>query len=157
VPPPNLDRPVTSAKPRQQWRARRYVITCDELDAARGLLGILAPVEIRLTRYADDTYGRLIGFRDGFWVVGLDTYLSPRQASITLWHELVHVAQAERSGGLEQFHHVVRSEAEAARLIGRSARRFLLSRAYRRMPHEREAERRGRRGHRRSRLAHRRV
>jgi hypothetical protein len=69
----------------------------------------------------------------------------------------VHVAQAQRAGGLEQFHNLALSEAEAARLFGRAARRFLWSRAYRRMLHEREAERRGRRGHRRLMLAYRRV
>jgi hypothetical protein len=133
------------------------LITGEDVDAARELFGIVAPVEIRLTRYSYDTCGRLIGFRNGVWIIGLDTYLSPRQASLTLWHELAHVAQAERVGGIEQFHELVLSEAEAARLIGRSARRFLWSRAYRRMPHEREAERRGRRGHRESRLARRRA
>jgi hypothetical protein len=146
-----------SGNPRRRWRARRYLITGEDVDGARELLGIVAPVEIRLTRYAYDTCGRLIGFRNGVWIIGLDTYLSPRQASLTLWHELVHVAQAERAGGLGQFHGLARSEAQAARLLGRSARRFLWSRAYHRMPHEREAKRRGRRGHRRRRLARRRV
>ena len=159
MPPANPDyvRGTTSGRPGRRWRGRRYVITGQEVDATRELLGIVAPVEIRLTRYLDDTCGRLIAFRNGVWIIGLDTYLSPRQASLTLWHELVHVAQAQQAGGLEQFRDLVLIEAEAARLFGRSARRLLWSRAYRRMPHEREAERRGRHGHRTSRLARRRV
>lgn len=140
-------------EPQQRWRGRRYVITRRDVDVARRLLGILAPVDIRLTRYLDDTCGRLIACRDGTWIVGLDTYLSPCQASLTLWHELVHVAQAERVGGIEQFDDMVLREAQAARLVGPRERRFFWSRSYRRMPHEWEAERRGRRGHRRRRLA----
>jgi hypothetical protein len=146
----------TPRKRPEQWRAKRYVITRAALDEARRLLGIVAPIEIRLTSYKDATFGRLIAYRDGVWIIGLDTYLSARQASITLWHELVHVAQAQRAGGIEQFHELVWDEAQAARLVGPRERRFLWSRAYRRMPHEREAERRGRQGHRRARLARRR-
>jgi hypothetical protein len=107
MPAGDLDRRSTSTKPRRRWRARRYLITADDVDAARELFGILAAVEIRLTRYAYDTCGRLIGFRNGVWIIGLDTYTSPRQASLTLWHELVHVAQAERAGGTEQPHDLV--------------------------------------------------
>jgi|SRR6516225_1761101 hypothetical protein len=84
MPPPSLDRRNTSGKPRRQWRARRYLIAGEDIDAARELLGAVAPVEIRLSRYSYDTYGRLIGLRFGVWIIGPDTYLSPRQASLTL-------------------------------------------------------------------------
>jgi hypothetical protein len=140
-------------KPLQRWRGRRFVITRPDLDEACRSLGIAAPVEIRLTRYRDGACGRLIGFRDGVWIVGLDTYLSPRVASLTLWHELVHIWQAQRAGGIAAFDEVVLSEALAPRVVGPSVRRFFWTRAYRWMPHEREAERRGKHGHRGRRLA----
>jgi hypothetical protein len=44
-------------RPRRRWRSQRYVITGEEVDWARKLLGIVAPVELRLTRYSYDTYG----------------------------------------------------------------------------------------------------
>jgi hypothetical protein len=144
-------------KPPERWRARRYVVTRAALNESRRLRGIVGPVEIRLTRYKDATFGRLIAHRDGTWIVGLDTYLSPRDASITLWHELVHVAQAERVGGMEQLDEMVFREALAARLAGPRERRFFWLRAYRRMPHEREAELRGSEGHRRAPVAGRRT
>ena len=129
------------------------MITRRDVEAARRLLSIVAPVEIRLTRYLDGTCGRVIGFRDGVWIVGLDTYLNPRDASITLWHELVHVHQMGKLGGIAQFGDMALREAREARVVGPRARLFFWKRAYRRMPHEREAERRGRRSHRRFRLA----
>lgn len=128
------------------------MITRTDLNTARRVLGISAPVELRITRYRDDTCGRLIANRDGTWIVGLDTYLS-RQASLTLWHELVHIAQAERVGGVKNFEEMVLEEAVAGRLVGPRERRWFWSRAYRRMPHEREAERLGRRQYRCIRLA----
>ena len=111
------------------------MITRRDVDAARRLLSIVAPVEIRLTRYLDGTCGRVIGFRDGVWIVGLDTYLNPRDASITLWHELVHVHQMGKLGGIAQFGEMALREAREARVVGPRARLFFWKRAYRRMPH----------------------
>jgi hypothetical protein len=99
-------------------RGGRFVITRADLDETRRSLGIVAPVEIRLTRYGDRTCGRLIGFRDNAWIVGLDTYLSPRVASLTLWHELMHICQAQQAGGIGRFDEVVLREALAARVVG---------------------------------------
>jgi hypothetical protein len=121
------------------------------------MLGITSPVDLSITDYwGGATCGRLIGFMEGRWRIGLDTFLSPRQASRTLWHELIHVAQGQRAGGLAELDALMKREVRNARLAGRGQRRWFRGWAYRRMPAEREAEREGRRLHRRLRLARRR-
>lgn len=141
---------------KDEWRGRRYVIKRERLDLARRRLRIEQPVEIRITYYRTGDDGGVIGFRDGTWRIGLDTYLTANQASRTLWHELVHVAQARRAGGLDQLFARVKREHRAVRLSGRNPRRFFKSHAYRQMPLEKEAEQRSRLWHERYPLAQRR-
>jgi hypothetical protein len=104
-------------------------------------LGIRDPVHVSITDYwGGEMAGRLIGFRAGSWRLGVDTHLSAAQASRTLWHELMHVVQAQDAGGLDQFDARVVKELRAAGLLGRDQRRFARHRAYNRIPTEREAE-----------------
>lgn len=139
---------------KDEWRGERFVITRQRLDGARRRLRIAEPVEIRFTRYTKAGFGgRLSGFKEGSWRIGLDKTLSVNEASRTLWHELVHVAQARRMGGFPVWDKRVQQEMRDARLNGPHPRKFFCGHAYNRMPLEREAERRGRRWHKRFTLA----
>ncbi len=85
--------------------------------------------------------GRLIGFLDGEWRIGVDTHLSASQASRTLWHELMHALQSHEASGLSEFDARVAQELRTAGLRGRNQRRFARGRAYNRIPTELEANR----------------
>jgi hypothetical protein len=88
-------------------------------------------VELRITDcWGGATAGRVIGFDAGSWRIGLHTYLSPKQASRTLWHELIHIAQAQQTGGLDELDIRVMNELRTARLFGTGQRRFLRGWAY---------------------------
>ena len=140
------------------WSGRGFAIRRQDVEDACERLGIKAPVELKLTRYDDryGTVGRLVGFRNGSWRIAIDTYLRPPEASRTVYHELAHVLQAERVGGMQRL--IDRHEAEfrAARLTGRDQRRFFRARAAARTPLEQEAEQLARRWHRQFSLADRR-
>lgn len=131
------------------WTGKGFAIRRRDVKDACSRLGINAPVELKLTRYDDraGTVGRLVGLRDGSWRIALDTYLRPAEASRTVYHELAHVVQAQRLGGMQRL--IDRQEAEfrAARLTGRDQRRFFRTRAAARTPLEREAEQLARRCH----------
>jgi len=105
-------------------------------------LRIADPVELKLVRYTNKwgTVGRVVGFRDGAWRIAIDTTLHPDDAAETLLHELAHVLQAQRLGGIEALFAQADRELLAGRLVGPGARRFFRHRAALRMPLEREAE-----------------
>lgn len=129
-----------------EWRGQRFVIRRERFEQACGKLGIKQPVALSIRR-VDNNKGQIVGFRDGAYRVTLDTYLRPRDASITLWHELVHVMQAEREGGWEAFDARGASEMREARLAGRGQRKHFRDWAERHIPLEQEAEKLGRQLH----------
>jgi hypothetical protein len=130
------------------WSGERFTITRAALEEACQRVGVQSPVEIVLTRYRYQTVGRLAGRRDGIWRITLDATLSAREASRTVYHELAHVVQAERLGGLPNLEARYDAQLRAARLIGRSQRRLFRSRTLSRISLEREAERIAKRWHR---------
>lgn len=67
------------------------------LNAAIDALGLDLPVDIRFHARVGSTNGnyRFDGRRHD---IMLKSYLTPEQASSTLWHELTHAMQAERAG-----------------------------------------------------------
>ena len=118
------------------WKVKLSVIT----QAAR-TLGIAGPINVCVTgRMHASTLGAFDGEKDGVWGIYLDRYLTPRQASLTLWHELVHVAQAERAGGMVELDKRFDRERRAGRLDGPRPLKFFRLRAYHNLPLEREAE-----------------
>ncbi len=125
-----------------QWRGRRFVIRRSRIDEARRGLGIVEPVELKLTRYTNErgTAGRLIGLRDGAWRIALDTYVSAAEASRTVYHELAHVVQAQRLGGMQQLVQRHDQELLAARRLSPAQGRFFRAIKAEGMPIEREAE-----------------
>lgn len=141
---------------RHGWYGRGFTIRRRDLDEACAKLGVIAPVEVKLTRYddPDGTVGRLIGFVDGTWRIALDTYLPPAEASRTTYHELGHVLQAQRLGGMRELLEQQNHEFSAARLVGRHQRRLLRGRAIARTPLEREAEQLARTWHKQFPIAH---
>ncbi len=137
------------------WYGRRFFIRRQQLEDARQRLGIRIPVELKLTVYTnrEGTVARLVGLRGGKWRIALDTHLRANQASMTVYHELAHVLQAERLGGMEQLVAQRKEEEQAAGLIGPNQRKHLRGRAVDRMPLEVEAEQRARRWHKQRPLA----
>jgi hypothetical protein len=99
-------------------------------------LGIHDEVEVLVRDYKYGL-GAYIGHRDGKHRLGITTFLPYRTASRIVWHELTHVAQLEQLGerGLER-----RRGQECAQVgLSADAEHRADSRAYRRMPLEREA------------------
>jgi len=118
------------------WRIQLSLI-----EQAIEILGIVNPVNVCVTRTMDvTTLGALDGEKSGTWQICIDRFLTPTQASLTLWHELVHVAQAESAGGMHELDERLDRERCAARLDGPRKRTFFRLRAYRNLPLEREAE-----------------
>lgn len=68
------------------------------LEAAKIELGLDFPVKIRFNSRMGSTRGNY-RFKGTHHDIMIKSYLSPEQASSTLWHELTHAMQAERSGG----------------------------------------------------------
>ena len=134
---------------RGAWRGKRYVVVRHRVVEACIRLGITDAVQVRITDYwGGETAGRVIGFdASSSWRIGLDTYLGAAEASRTLWHELIHVRQAQQMGGLDQLDARVIDALRTARLLGRGQRRWFRNWAYRSIPTEREAERLARRWH----------
>src|SRR5947209_6748310 len=129
-----------------EWRGRRFVIRRERLEEACKKLGISDPVELSI-RSMEKNKGRVRGYRDGAFRITLDTYLSRRDASRTLWHELVHVMQAEREGGFEALDARAAKEMREASLEGQNQRKRFRDRTYGGTPLEREAEALGRQAH----------
>lgn len=140
---------------REGWLGRGFLIRREGLDAARSRVGVKAPVELKLTTYNGDreTVGRVVGLRHGVWSIALETYLSPRQASLTVYHELAHVLEAQRVGGFDALLNLQEDELRRARVIGRGQRKHLRRWAIARTPLEREAERLAHAWHREHHLA----
>ena len=59
-------------------------------------LGLTLPVDIRFHSRVGNTNG-IHRFRKNRHVIMLKSYLKPKDASNTLWHELTHARQAERA------------------------------------------------------------
>jgi hypothetical protein len=94
---------------------------------------------VKVTRHYYENYdGRYIGVRSGLHRIGIASDLSPREASMTLWHELMHAKQAECLGGHPQFERQWWGEMRAAGLSRVEAARADGAR-YSRTPMEREA------------------
>jgi hypothetical protein len=135
---------------RDGWYGRGFWIPRERLLLACAAIGIETPVELKLTTYRSDrgTVGRLVGLRNGVWRIAVETYLSPRQGSLTVFHELAHVLQAERVGSFEALLELQDKEFRGARVTGRGQRTYLRSWAISRTPLEQEAERLAKRWHR---------
>lgn len=74
-----------------------FTVTQSALADAIDLLDLKLPVKIRY----NGRYGATAGnyrFAGGHHDIMLKSYLTPEQASSTLWHELTHAMQAERVG-----------------------------------------------------------
>lgn len=80
------------------------------------------------------------GWRAGAWRFAVDTNLPPSEASRSVYHEMAHILQAQRLGGLDTFDARVDEEMRAAGLAGRSHRTVFRYSAYENMPLEVEAE-----------------
>ena len=131
-----------------------WMIKLSTIDLAIHIVEIAQPVSVCVTRKMDPaTLGLLDREDHGTWRIYLDRFLTVRQASITLWHELVHVEQAERAGGIEKLEERIDQERVTARLDGPQQRRFFRLRAYRNLPLEREAEEHAQALHKRLHLA----
>jgi hypothetical protein len=75
-----------------------FVIDNAVLDDAKDLLGLQKPVKIRFNNRVGGTLGNHRFRLDGYHDIMLKRYLSADRANKTLWHELTHAMQAERSG-----------------------------------------------------------
>lgn len=75
-----------------------FNIMQDALKAAQKELGLVLPVKIRFNARQGRTNGNY-RFNTTHHDIMIKSYLSPEQASSTLWHELTHAMQAERVGG----------------------------------------------------------
>jgi hypothetical protein len=64
-------------------------------------LGVKLPVKIRQHGRVGNTHGNH-RFNGSFHNIMVKSYLTPEQASHTLWHELTHAMQVERSGGTKE-------------------------------------------------------
>jgi hypothetical protein len=73
-----------------------HTIDTAALNVAKAELGLIMPVKIRRDGRVGQTNGnhRLRGFEHH---IMLKSYLTPEQATHTLWHELTHAVQAERA------------------------------------------------------------
>lgn len=88
---------------RKQIRARQtqaeggYRIDQKALKDAIAILGLKLPVRVRQHARVGNTNGN---YRHGVTHhnIMIKSYLTPEQASKTLWHELTHAQQAERAG-----------------------------------------------------------
>ena len=76
------------------------------------------------------------GWRAGAWRFAVDTNLPPSEASRSVYHEMAHILQAQRLGGLDTFDARVDEEMRAAGLAGRSHRTVFRYSAYENMPLE---------------------
>lgn len=76
-----------------------YRINQAALNAAIATLGLKIPVRVRFHARAGSTRGNY-RFAPTHHNIMLKSYLTPEQASNTLWHELTHALQAERSGSV---------------------------------------------------------
>lgn len=75
----------------------RFVLNPEAVQDAVRELGLNVQVRIRFHARAGNTngiYRRYFTHHD----IMLKTYLTPKEASSTLWHELTHAMQAERAG-----------------------------------------------------------
>lgn len=78
-----------------------FTIDRKALAAAIEQLGLKLPVKIRYNARVGGTQGNY-RLRNGNHDIMLKSYLTPEQASSTLWHELTHAMQAERVGGTSE-------------------------------------------------------
>jgi hypothetical protein len=93
-----------------------FRIDRDAVDNARGRLGIKQPVDVLIRRFRDGE-GRYTGMRNGRHVLTVASDLGPFAASLKIWHELAHAAQAERMGGFDALETLQDREFAAAGLL----------------------------------------
>ncbi len=84
---------LVSVKPQGGYR-----VDAEALKAAIELLGLKLPVKVRHNSRVGSTRGNYRITKDGTHDIMVKSYLTPEQASSTLWHELTHAMQAERAG-----------------------------------------------------------
>jgi hypothetical protein len=77
----------------------RLAIDKEALELARSRLGIQDPVVVSIVHYKDpDIHGRYVDHRSGKHRISLAHDNTVKQASRSLWHELVHARQVELLG-----------------------------------------------------------
>ncbi len=74
-----------------------WKLSYTNLKKAKAELSISRPVHVKQTSRQGGRRGAY-AFRAGEHCITVKSYLTPEQASRTLWHELAHAMQAERSG-----------------------------------------------------------
>lgn len=133
-------RPSVMKRDRYGWG---WTIRLTSIEEATQILAIADPVNVCITATMDArTLGAFDREKDGVWQIYLNRFLTTTDASVTLWHELVHLVQAETAGGMQTLDDRRDRELRAARLEGSHQRRLFRLRAYRNLPLEREAEQR---------------
>lgn len=75
-----------------------FKIIQSALKTAQEELGLTIPVKVRFNARQGNTNGNY-RFRGTHHDIMVKSYLTPEEASSTLWHELTHAMQAERCGG----------------------------------------------------------
>lgn len=121
-----------------------FTIDQGALDRAIQSLGLKLTVKVRAHNRAGDTRGnyRLRPTKDGtqsYHDIMVKGYLTPEQASQTLWHELAHAMQAERAITLSE----LSLDNPASRFAWVTQRTLDKGTSYRQRPIEVEARVRG--------------
>ncbi len=93
---------VERVKPTRRERPQNAPWTLDEraIQEAREFLGITRPVTLKVINHASRTMGEhrvTVGPNGVRQTIAIKGWLSPEDASRTLWHELTHAAQTERA------------------------------------------------------------
>jgi len=70
---------------------------------ACALLGIEAPVRVKLSRGRRRIGATRFDTDFGGYSITVSTFSTPERATETLWHELTHCMQSEQSGGWHMF------------------------------------------------------
>lgn len=70
------------------------------------VLKLKLPVKIRTHARQGATNGNHRLSREGYHDIMVKSYLTPEEASSTLWHELTHAQQAENAGGVDHWNKV---------------------------------------------------
>lgn len=91
-----------------------FTIDRQALAEAKRLLGITKPLDIRQTSRHGSQNGnhQFDGLKHRIMV---KSYLTPDEATSTLWHELTHCRQAEQAGGRMEWREVVNSQKRRSR------------------------------------------
>lgn len=90
------------ARAREAAKSGGFTINQAALREAKEILGLKWPVQVRTHARHGSVNGNyrceLTGGGDYYHNIMIKSYLTPEQATKTLWHELTHAMQAEREG-----------------------------------------------------------